>query len=136
VQPIRVWIGLNPPSETDLATQAAEEDAADQARKSKGRKPGAKRLVAEPKLPLPAGAIEEGKGKSGIAGKNGRASLSLKPVSGADITKDSSSAAKPPAAKAAVTPVKAKVEPKKPAKPEAKPDVKADAAGRPATKTN
>src|SRR4051794_7270826 len=57
VQPIRVWIGLNPPSDTDLATQAAEEDAADQARKGKGRKAAAKAALAEPKLPLPAGAI-------------------------------------------------------------------------------
>ena len=85
VQPIRVWIGLNPPSDTDLATQAAEEDAADQTRKGKGRKAAAKAALAEPKLPLPAGAIQEGKGK------NGRASLTLKPVSGADITKDAAS---------------------------------------------
>jgi len=132
VQPIRVWIGLNPPSESDLATQAAEEDAADQARKSKGKKSAGKRgAPAEPKVALPAGAIEDGKDKAGIAGKNGRATLSLKPVSGADITKDSSPAAKsqPPAS---VAPAKAKADGKKPVKP----DVKADADAKPATKAN
>jgi D-alanyl-D-alanine carboxypeptidase len=34
VQPERVWIGLNPPSETELAAQAAAEEAAEQARKA------------------------------------------------------------------------------------------------------
>ena len=33
VQPERVWIGLNPPSEAELAAQAAAEAAAEQARK-------------------------------------------------------------------------------------------------------
>jgi hypothetical protein len=82
---------------------------------------------------LPSGAIQEGNGK------NGRASLTLKPVNGADITKDAPAAPKAqplplqPAAKA-TAPVKAKAESKKQAP--AKPDVKADAGSKPATKAN
>ncbi|NIX75225.1 D-alanyl-D-alanine carboxypeptidase family protein [Microvirga terricola] len=38
VEPERVWVGLNPPSVADLARQAAEEDAADRARKAKTHK--------------------------------------------------------------------------------------------------
>jgi D-alanyl-D-alanine carboxypeptidase len=89
VQPVRVWIGLNPPSESDLATQAAEEEAAEQARKAKGKKSAVKRAAADPDVAIPAGAIEEGKGK------NGRSSLSLKPVNGADVTRDAPAKAKP-----------------------------------------
>jgi D-alanyl-D-alanine carboxypeptidase len=79
VQPVRVWIGPNPPSETELAAQAAEEDAAAARAGKKGRKglarrgDDAKSLQAD-RLKIPAGVIEEG--------KNGRVSASLKPVSG------------------------------------------------------
>ena len=38
VQPERVWIGLNPPSEAEIAAQAAAEAAAEQARKAKTKK--------------------------------------------------------------------------------------------------
>jgi D-alanyl-D-alanine carboxypeptidase len=86
VQPVRVWIGPNPPSEADLAAQAAEEDAAEQARlaKKKGKRAlahkgrheaPAKSAAADQKLKIPTGAIGEGKA--------GRASVTLKPVSGA-----------------------------------------------------
>jgi len=85
VQPVRVWIGPTPPSEADLAAQAAEEDAADQARQTrKGKRAVAgkatsegavKAAAADQKLKIPTGVIEEG--------KNGRASVTLKPVSGA-----------------------------------------------------
>jgi D-alanyl-D-alanine carboxypeptidase len=82
VQPIRVWVGLNPPSDAELAAQAAEEDAAEAARKSKIKSRKASKKAASNKTALPSGAIEDAKDK------NGRASLSLKPVGGADITKD------------------------------------------------
>jgi D-alanyl-D-alanine carboxypeptidase len=83
VQPIRVWVGLNPPTEAELAAQAAEEEAAEAARKSKVKSRKAGKKAATHKTALPSGAIEDGKGKKG------RASLTLKPVSGSDITKDS-----------------------------------------------
>lgn len=89
VQPVRVWIGPNPPSDTELAAQAAEEEAAEQARmaKKKGKRGVAakkgKAVVAD-KAKLPAAVIEEGK-------KGARTSITLKPVSGH---------AKPAAAKA------------------------------------
>jgi len=60
VQPVRVWTGANPPSEADLAAQAAAEEAAEAARLSKGKK-----------------------GKKVIAKKGGRVTVSLKPVGGA-----------------------------------------------------
>jgi D-alanyl-D-alanine carboxypeptidase len=82
VQPIRVWVGLNPPTEAELAAQAAEEEAAEAARKSKVKSVKASKKAAGRKTALPSGAIENGKDKKG------RASLTLKPVSGADITKD------------------------------------------------
>jgi D-alanyl-D-alanine carboxypeptidase len=83
VQPIRVWVGLNPPSDAELAAQAAEEDAAEAARKSKVKSRKAGKKAATHKTALPSGAIEDAKGKKG------RASLTLKPVGGSDITKDS-----------------------------------------------
>jgi D-alanyl-D-alanine carboxypeptidase len=62
VQPERVWIGLNPPSEAELAAQAAAEAAAEQARKAKtkkataSKKKPAKRLRPRgtmPRQPMP-----------------------------------------------------------------------------------
>src|ERR671913_1705358 len=41
VQPERVWVGLNPPSEAEIAAQAAAEAAAEQARKTKTKKAAA-----------------------------------------------------------------------------------------------
>ncbi|QFU15201.1 D-alanyl-D-alanine carboxypeptidase family protein [Microvirga thermotolerans] len=38
VQPERVWVGLNPPSEAELAAQAAKEEAAEKARKAASKK--------------------------------------------------------------------------------------------------
>ncbi|WP_157961293.1 D-alanyl-D-alanine carboxypeptidase family protein [Microvirga flavescens] len=38
VEPVPVWIGLNPPSPAELAAQAAAEDAADKARTTKSKK--------------------------------------------------------------------------------------------------
>jgi D-alanyl-D-alanine carboxypeptidase len=41
VQPERVWVGLNPPSEAEIAAQAAAEAAAEQARRAKTKKAAA-----------------------------------------------------------------------------------------------
>ncbi|MBF9232848.1 D-alanyl-D-alanine carboxypeptidase family protein [Microvirga alba] len=63
VEPERIWVGLNPPSQAELARQAAEEDAADRARKAKSKK----KLAHTP----PAKALKKD------AGRN---TLSLTPV--------------------------------------------------------
>jgi D-alanyl-D-alanine carboxypeptidase len=150
VQPVRVWIGANPPSETELAAQAAEEAAEEQARLAKRAKktiakksdPAAK-AGAESRLAVPAAILDEG--------KNGRQSLSIKPVSGGAPEK----AAKPiparsdarPAAPAKAEPkkdIKADVQPKATSKPKgeakttakSKPDAKAEAKVQSGTKTN
>lgn len=52
VQPERVWIGLNPPSEAELAAQLAAEEAAEKARRAKSNK----RRVATPPKPKAAPA--------------------------------------------------------------------------------
>ncbi|WP_046861913.1 D-alanyl-D-alanine carboxypeptidase family protein [Microvirga massiliensis] len=68
VQPIRVWLGLNPPSQTELAKQAEEEEASEKASKAtkaasskKGKKSSSTKVVDK---------------------DDGRASISVKPVSG------------------------------------------------------
>lgn len=67
VEPERVWVGLNPPSQAELTRQAAEEDAADRARKAKNHSRNHKKKIAH----------------SAKASKHegGRTSLSLSPVS-------------------------------------------------------
>jgi D-alanyl-D-alanine carboxypeptidase len=128
VQPVRVWVGLTPPSGAEIAAQEAEEEAAEKARNAKGRKATARKAAPksdDSKLSLPEGAIEEGKGK------NGRASLTLKPVTGAEPTKNKPVVTKPETTiKAQAAPEKAKAGPKKPAS--AKPEVKAEAPAKPA----
>ncbi|MBB4040556.1 D-alanyl-D-alanine carboxypeptidase [Microvirga flocculans] len=101
VEPERVWIGLNPPSEAELAAQAAAEDAAEQARKAKtGKATAAKKgnavaKQADAKAPDSAKTTE----KAAAKGKDQpRASVSVKPVSGT---------AKPAAKPAADTKAKA-----------------------------
>ena len=125
VQPVRVWIGLNPPSETDLAAQAAAEEAEDQARlvkkaKRLAKKPvaGGKAVAAESSSPAAPAIVEDA--------KTGRVSLSLKPA-GANPVQDKTLKAVPARADAKPA-ASAKAGPKK---PDAKPDVKADA--KPAT---
>jgi D-alanyl-D-alanine carboxypeptidase len=79
VQPERVWIGLNPPSEAELAAQAAAEEAAEQARQQKKKAATAKKKSpkqAAAKEPDETPVIEEGsKAKS-----KGRVSVTVKPV--------------------------------------------------------
>jgi D-alanyl-D-alanine carboxypeptidase len=84
VQPVQVWIGPNPPTEAELAAQAAQEAAEEKERIAKQKAAQEKRLAArkakadektetaEKKLTVPRAIVEEG--------KNGRATLSLKPV--------------------------------------------------------
>jgi D-alanyl-D-alanine carboxypeptidase len=102
VKPVPVWIGMNPPTAEQLAAQAAEEQAAEEARKAK--KSQKKAIAAKPKASKAAEAsapVEKGKA--------GRASVSLKPVSGADVVKDK------PGTHTPVVPVKAKAAAAKPA---------------------
>lgn len=123
VQPERVWIGLNPPSEAELAAQAAAEEAAEQARKAKTKK-----ATASKKNPAKEAASKESDEKASDDKKAGdkepvkatakgkeqpRASVAVKPVTGASK----------PAAK---TPAGAK----------AKAPQKADAAGKPKSVAN
>jgi D-alanyl-D-alanine carboxypeptidase len=115
VQPVRVWIGLNPPTNAELAAQAAQEDAADQARKAKK----GKKAVATKKAPADK-AAEKSKVE---ASKKGRASASLKPVHGSSSADSAKSAA---ATKGKAAPVKAdaKATPAAPAKKAEKPSAK------------
>jgi len=79
VQPERVWIGLNPPSEAELAAQAAAEEAAEQARRKKKAATSKKNTKQTAKKPDVTPVIEEDKAKS-----KGRVSVTVKPVTGQD----------------------------------------------------
>jgi len=125
VQPERVWVGLNPPSEAELAAQAAAEAAAEQARRAKTKKAAAPKKdktpaaeVAKDDTGTEAAATPEKKpAQANAPGKaQPRVSVTVKPVTG--------TAPKPPA---------------KPAAPfdmRAKPPQKADAAGKPKAVAN
>jgi D-alanyl-D-alanine carboxypeptidase len=140
VQPERVWIGAAPPSESEIAAQAAAEAAAEQARKAtKAKKTAARTVKAnaskEPTVPKPdiTPVIEKEINKA--AGKDKeqpRASVTLKPVT--DQAKPA--AAKPAAAKpTAAKPTAKPASPKSAADAKAKPQ-KADAAAKPKTVAN
>jgi D-alanyl-D-alanine carboxypeptidase len=99
VQPERVWIGLNPPSEAELAAQAAAEEAAEKARLSKkkataSKKKASKQAASKDSDVTPV--IEEG----GKTKSKGRVSVTVKPVSGDTKATNQKSAAKPKAQKA------------------------------------
>jgi len=79
VQPERVWIGLNPPSEAELAAQAAAEEAAEQARRKKKAATSKKNTKETAKKPDVTPVIEEDKAKS-----KSRVSVTVKPVTGQD----------------------------------------------------
>jgi D-alanyl-D-alanine carboxypeptidase len=131
VQPVQVWVGLNPPSSAELEAQAAAEEAAEKARQSKSKKTARKPASGkgtDAKITLPEAAIQEGKGIG--KGKNGRASVTLKPISGADVTKEKS-ADKPLAAPLKLQPPSAKSKPE-----QKKPAAKAEATAKPASKAN
>ncbi|WP_052003498.1 D-alanyl-D-alanine carboxypeptidase family protein [Microvirga sp. BSC39] len=127
VQPERVWVGLNPPSEAEIAAQAAAEAAAEQARKTKKAaapkkgKAAAKQENAATQDDTKAAESEPAKptAKSADKGKaTPRVSVTVKPVTGAK-----------PDAKPA-TDSKAKTDAK------AKAPQKADAAGKPKSVAN
>ncbi|QRM29852.1 D-alanyl-D-alanine carboxypeptidase family protein [Microvirga sp. VF16] len=87
VQPERVWIGLNPPSEAELAAQAAAEEAAEQARKAKTKKATASKKTqakqADAKASDDKKADAKEPGKATAKGKEqSRASVAVKPVTG------------------------------------------------------
>ncbi len=80
VQPERVWIGLNPPSEAELAAQAAAEEAAAQARQKKKAASSKKSTKQAAKKPDVTPVIaDDDKTKS-----KGRVSVTVKPVTGQD----------------------------------------------------
>jgi len=127
VQPERVWVGLNPPSEAEIAAQAAAEAAAEQARKTKKAaapkkgKAAAKQENAATQDDTKAAESEPAKptAKSADKGKaTPRVSVTVKPVTGAKPD------AKPAADSKAKTDAKAKA------------PQKADAAGKPKSVAN
>jgi D-alanyl-D-alanine carboxypeptidase len=106
VQPERVWIGLNPPSEAELAAQAAAEAAAEQARKAKKASPKKGKAVAKQNDAEPsdeAKATDKEPVKATAKDKaQPRVSVTVKPVTGT-----AKPAAKPAADSKAKTPQKA-----------------------------
>jgi D-alanyl-D-alanine carboxypeptidase len=100
VVPERVWVGLNPPSEAELAAQAAAEEAAEQARRAKKKTATSKKSTkqAESKDSDADTKTTKGKGK-------GRVTVTVKPVNGQSKASDKKPAeqkatAKPKAQKA------------------------------------
>jgi len=125
VQAERVWIGLNPPSDAELAAQLATEDAAEQARKAKSKKKiavtpkGKTAKEATAQEPEAEKDTEKATAKTTPKGKDqSRTSISLKPVT---------DQAKPPAKPAPKS--------QSPADAKAKPQ-KADAAAKPKSVAN
>jgi D-alanyl-D-alanine carboxypeptidase len=123
VQPEKVWVGLNPPSEAEIAAQAAAEAAAEQARRAKTKKAAAPKKEKAAAKQDDAPAQDDAKAaenepakptvKSTDKGKaQPRVSVTVKPVTGAK-----------PAAKPS-TDTKAKA------------PQKADAAGKPKSVAN
>jgi D-alanyl-D-alanine carboxypeptidase len=148
VQPERVWIGAAPPSESEVAAQAAAEEAAEQARKATKTKKIAARTVkakasTEPTVKAPdvTPVIEKEINKAAAKAKDQpRASVTLKPVT--DQAKPAATkpaAAKPATAKPATakpaTANAAKAAPKPAADTKAKPQ-KADASVKPKSVAN
>ncbi|MCB8818967.1 D-alanyl-D-alanine carboxypeptidase family protein [Microvirga rosea] len=107
VQPERIWIGLNPPSEAELAAQAAQEDAADKAKKAtkKTAKKNGGSKTAKEKNSQDTDTDTAAVSPKETAKDKARESISVKPVS------DQKSKAKPAKGKdqaAAETSAKAK----------------------------
>lgn len=110
VQPERVWLGLNPPTESELAAQAAAEDAADAARKAKKKSARPAKNSKDVKSADADTEKDKAPAKPKTAGKDEpRTSVTLKPVA-----KD---AAKP----AAKTPAKTQASADEKASPATKP---------------
>jgi len=87
VQPERVWVGLMPPSEAELAAEAAREKAEEEARKAKKKKAAPAKKDAKSAAAKADDAEETGDDaadkKTQAQGKGEpRSSVSLKPVSG------------------------------------------------------
>lgn len=130
VQPERVWIGLNPPSEAELAAQAAAEAAAEQARKAKTKKADtpkkapAKQVDAKTTDDADATEKEPVKAKESVKAKE--------PVKSTAKGKDQ------PRVSVTVKPVTGNAKPtaKPSTDPKAKPPQKADAAAKPKSAAN
>jgi len=94
VEPERVWIGLNPPSEAELAAQAAAEEAAEKARLNKKKAIASKKKTAKQTADNKDAdqTTSADDGSKTIA--KGRVSVTVKPVTGQAKTTDQKPAAK------------------------------------------
>jgi D-alanyl-D-alanine carboxypeptidase len=119
VQPERVWIGLNPPSDAELAAQAAAEEAAEQARKAKTKK-----ATASKKTPAKKSDAKEAGTKTSDDNK----------AAGKEPVKATAKGKEQPRASVAVKPVSGSAKPA--SKPAAKAPQKADAAAKPKSVAN
>jgi D-alanyl-D-alanine carboxypeptidase len=128
VQPERVWIGLNPPSEAELAAQAAAEEAAEQARKAKTRK-----ATASKKTPAKEADAKATDSKEAVAKP-----ADDKKADGKEPVKAAAKGKEQPRASVAVKPVTGTSKPaaKTPADTKAKAPQKADAAAKPKSVAN
>jgi D-alanyl-D-alanine carboxypeptidase len=107
VVPERVWVGLNPPSEAELAAQAAAEEAAEQARRAKKKTATPKKSTKQAESKDSDAATDEAPKAKG----KGRVTVTVKPVSGPNKASDK----KPAEQKATAKPKAQKAE--APAKP-------------------
>ncbi|WP_201859467.1 D-alanyl-D-alanine carboxypeptidase family protein [Microvirga soli] len=123
VEPEKVWVGLNPPSEAEIAAQAAAEAAAEQARRAKTKK------AAAPKKGKAAAKQEE------AAEQDDEKAAEKEPAKA--TVKSTDKAKTPPRVSVTVKPVTgAKPAAKPAADTKAKAPQKADAAGKPKSVAN
>lgn len=109
VQPERVWVGLNPPSEAEIAAQAAAEEAAEKARaaKKKTATPKKDKATKQAETKVSDDEAEEAPKTKG----KGRVSVTVKPVSDQGKAGDKKASDKKPAEqKAAAKPKAQKAE--------------------------
>jgi D-alanyl-D-alanine carboxypeptidase len=87
VQPERIWVGLTPPSEGELAAEAAKEKAAEDAQKTKVKKAATDKKGAKKDVAKEADAADEADSEAASPTKakgkgDSRATMSFKPVNG------------------------------------------------------
>jgi D-alanyl-D-alanine carboxypeptidase len=137
VQPERVWIGLNPPSEAELAAQAAAEEAAEQARKAKSKK-----ATASKKTPAKDADAKDADAKDADSKDADSKTSDDKKAADKEPVKATAKSKEQPRASVAVKPVTGSAKPaskpaaKAPADTKAKAPQKADAAAKPKSVAN
>jgi D-alanyl-D-alanine carboxypeptidase len=80
VQPERVWVGLNPPSESEIAAEAAKEAAAAKAREAKAQKVKSKNAKGKTADETIAAADDKPQVEKVESKGKARATISVKPV--------------------------------------------------------